>query len=65
MGEPEPDPPTSVDQLADEIQMLVDVCRLIAGRSNDPEIADELIDLARAMDREVDRLRGAIARIIN
>jgi hypothetical protein len=54
--------PPSVDQLAEEIQLLVDVCRLIAGRANDPDIADELVDLADSMDQGIDRLREAIVR---
>jgi hypothetical protein len=54
-----------VDQLAEEIQLLVDVCRLIAGRANDPDIADELIDLADSMDQGIDRLRDAIARSVD
>jgi hypothetical protein len=54
--------PASVDQLADEIQLLVDVCRLIAGRARDPDTSDELIDLADSLDQGIDRLREAIAR---
>lgn len=54
--------PASVNQLAEEIQLLVDVCRLIAGRAHDPDIADELVDLADSLDLGIDRLRQAIAR---
>ena len=53
---------TSVDQLAEEIQLLVDVCRLIAGRAQDADIADELVGLADSLDQGIDRLREAIAR---
>jgi hypothetical protein len=63
MGEPEDSPPTSVDQLADEIQMLGEVCRLIAGRTSDADLAEELADLANSLDREVDRLRIALQRL--
>lgn len=54
-----------VDQLTDEIQMLVHVCRLIAGRSNDSDIADELVDLADSIDAKLDRLRAVIAALID
>jgi len=56
---------TSVDQLAEEIQILVDVCRLIARRAHDPDIGDELVDLADSLDQRIDRLREAIARSAN
>ena len=55
----------SVDQITDEIHMLVHVCRLIAGKANDADMADELVELAESLDRKVDRLREAIARVIN
>jgi hypothetical protein len=52
----------SVDQLTEEIHLLVDVCRLIAGRAHDPDMAEELVDLADSLDEGIDKLRNAIAR---
>ena len=65
MSEPGDDRWNRVDQITDEIQMLVHVCRLIAGRSNDGYIADELVDLADSIDAKLDQLRGEIAALID
>jgi hypothetical protein len=62
MPQSEATEPGSVDQLADEIQLLVDVCRLIAGRAHDPDMADELVDLADSLDLGIEKLRVALAR---
>jgi len=43
--------------------MLVHVCRLIAARTHEPALADELSDLADALDRGVERLRESIAAL--
>lgn len=50
-----------VDRLTEEIQLLIHVCRMIAGKSKDPDMADELAELADSLDCKVDQLRMAIA----
>jgi hypothetical protein len=65
MSESEDSRQLKVEQLTDEMQMLVHVCRMIAGRSNDTDIADELVDLADSLDAKLDRLREAIAALID
>lgn len=54
----------SVEQLTEDIHLLVHVCRLLAGKATDPELGDELVDLADSLDYKIDRLREAIAKLI-
>ena len=54
-----------IDQITEELQMLIHVCRLIAARSSDADIADELVDLADSIDSMLDRLRDEIAALID
>ena len=53
---------SKLDHEADDIHMLVHVCRLIAARLPDPNLAAELFELADSLDRSVERLRQAGAR---
>jgi hypothetical protein len=50
-------------ELADEFQTLTSVCRLIARRSGDPAIGEELRELAEAIEFQVELLRAA-ARLL-
>ena len=65
MSESEDSRTAPIDQLTNEMHMLVHVCRLIAGRSNDADIADELVDLADSLDAKLDRLREAITALMD
>ena len=47
----------SANQIAEDMHMLIDVCRLIARRTPSTGFSEELFDLADLLDREVERLR--------
>ena len=64
MDEPEHRRSASVDHLTEEVQMLVHVLRMIAGKSRDPDVADELVDLADTLDQKVDQLREAVVALL-
>ena len=65
MEEPDHDQTACIDQLLEEVQMLVHVLPMIAGKSRDPDVADELVDLAEVLDQKMERLRGAIVALLD
>ena len=64
MDEPEHRRSESIDHLTEEVQMLVHVLRMIAGKSRDPDVADELVDLADTLDQKVERLRETVVALL-
>ena len=64
MDEPDDKRSASIDQLTEEVQMLVHVLRMIAGKARDPDVSDELVDLADVLDQKMERLRGAIVALL-
>jgi hypothetical protein len=53
----------TLGQIADRLELLVQVCRLIARRVGSADVSAEVLELASWIHNEADRLRMAMTRL--
>jgi hypothetical protein len=56
-------PRHELEAVGEQLQTLASVCRLIAGRTPEPNIAEELRELAGEIESGVERYRAAVGAL--